>query len=678
MERKEAESIQQVVRSFVVSLAYPEEIYDHFVNGEKFHLLKFYMGLKGDQKKGWRYTLIGGKINSGENFSEAIQRETGEEADLRFLGIPRQTIIGQWQYLCEKSGKRKVILTYNPVLLNEQINIGDGIAEVKSLNIGQLKNLIEEGILENIPIEGHLAIASKDNIQLSKDDEDKKNQALNRGISWMKHIEDYLRKKFESLIKKGDGSFISQEEFEKAYQEILSEFMRRGLEVGIRATPNLQEDQLVEEKKIIEALNSGFLGRDILYYLPEIAKYGLEWEGLNNATEGVKTFIDFLKDVFNRFLSEKNLSQERYQRIIESNETCLEEKYQLINQLDQSFRERIKEIFGLTDDDLNKVLSYISNFFRDLSNEMKVADPNLTKGLYQDFVLINEVNNANFGYLLSLFLGYDTKENSQHKPLIKFEAGRHLLLLLKAFTGIKYYESQIEKIRRGRLQLATNNFFGPIVNEQIIEIDNGIQMRVKIREKDGQRYLIDEKPTKIFTSFLRKSFEEKFKNIKDIYTTSISFLSNDLNNIEKAKDLIKEFLDYLKSQFKDFEVTEEDKRDYGTEKFLSDPNNQEVIRGKRRGSQGSRFVRTKLLISLIDKKSKERIEVMELIIYPIFSIEDKDDFFGWLETREDDKNYVIRRLFVGEYGIPSLYDLLFPQDLYPHHYRHKLNSAYYQ
>ena len=196
-------------------------------------------------------------------------------------------------------------------------------------------------------------------------------------------------------------------------------------------------------------------------------------------------------------------------------------------------------------------------------------------------------------------------------------------------------------------------------------------MRIRIRERDGQRYIVDEKPTKSFTSFLRKSFEEKVEEISDFHTISVTFPNDqDKSKIKVFVDnLINEFLTFLKDQFPESEISTKDRRNYGTENYLN--SHLTKASGKRKGSQGNRFVRTKLVIMLNNEK-------LELIIYPLFSISDSKWFWGWLETRMDDRNYVVRRMLAQQKGFPSMYDLLFPPQLYPHHYEHKLNSSYHK
>lgn len=673
MERKEHQPIQKAVRSLVVSLATPEEIYQSFLNqhGENPPLLRFYIAQKG-KGENRRYTFLGGKINPNEDFSEAIQREIAEELGFTPLGIPEQTIIGQWRYSSPKSGEREVMLTYNPTLPSENPSIGDPkIVVIKVLNFPQLRQLIEEDQLDGIPIEGHLAINSQEEISISPEEAEKRDQSMKKLLSWMGHIEAYLQKRFSDIIHR-DNAIISLDEFQKEYEKILAEFMRKGIKAAIKEKQTPEEER--NRHPLIEALDSGFLGKDILYFLPELAQHGVNWSGLDEATEGVKTFVSFLKEVFDDFLQQQGLTEEQFRTQIRSQDITLNEKINLINALNIFSQNRLKEIFGVTNDDLEIVFHHIQDFFRDLSNEMKIADPNLTAGLYQDFVLTNEINNANFGYLLSLFLGYDTKENNPTtQRLIRFEAGRQLTLLLKSLAGLKHYQKEISRIRNGRMQNAINDFFGPIVSEEIISLDENNQMRIRIRERDGKRYIVDEKPTKSFTSFLRKSFEEKFKDIRDFYSISLVILQP-VTNQDQVKSLINEFIKFLETQFPSSQIRTEDIRTYGTENYFSQQQNKKLApSGKRGGSQSNRMVRTKLHLYLDE-------EVLELTIYPYFSIKGSlDDFYwGWLEKITDDKNYVVRRMLAQEKGFPSMYDLLFPPPLYPHHYKHKLNSTYHK
>lgn len=672
METLAPKEIQKIVRSVVVSLADSDEIYQNFIEQQNTPpaILRFYLGIKG-QHANKRYTLLGGKLNASENWTEGIQREINEEAGIEPLGVPKQTIIGQWRYSSEKSSEREVMLTYNPILPSKKAIIGDPkITEIKALRLEELKQLINEGQFDGIPIEGHLALkeSALDHIVIFDVDAQSKNASLSKALAWMDHIEDHLRKRIAALIIQ-DGKIISQEAFATEYQKLLSGFMRKGIEVAVKNKTAECNGEMKNE--LIKALDGGYLGKDILYYMPQLAKYGIAWAGLENATKEVQTFVNFLKGTYNEFLANNNLSVQYYQDLMQGKETTLETKMSVISALDQFFRKRLKEIFGINDHDLDAVHGYVQNLFRDLSNEMRVADPSLTKGLYQDFTLLNEVNNANFGYLLSLYLGFDSKINTNEADtLIRLEAGRQLTLLLKGLVGIKPYQSELNKVRNGKLQIAVNNFFGPIISERVIQLDSNNSMRVKIRQRGDKQFIVDEKPIKSFTSFLRKSFDDRIKDIADFHSISIIFLDEN-HDVAKADLLIHEFQEFLHKQFPNSQQDMRGRRTYGTQEFISAADKHTLVDGKRRGSQGSKLVRTKLIFQLDDEK-------LELVVYPLYSIPDNDNtYWGWLEKIKDDKDYVVRRLLAGQNGFPSTYDLLFPPDFYPHHYQHKLGSIYH-
>ena len=314
--------------------------------------------------------------------------------------------------------------------------------------------------------------------------------------SWMGHIEEYLQKKFKAIWKDG----MSEQDFNREYEKIKAEFMRKGIELGLgnelKNSPEKNNseielalndgfyridipDFLQEIVKNIEkwlkkspeknkseielALNDGFYGKDILYFLPEIAKNGENWSGLENATEGTKIFMGYLTQSLQDFLTTKKMTKENFRSFMESKETPINKKTELINKLNNFFIKKIKKLFKVNDSEVSQVYNYIREFLPELSKEIKLADPHLIEGLYQDFALSNEINNANFGRLLTLILGVDIKKNNTEADnLIRFEAGRHLLFLLKGMAGIKYFNAETEKIKNGYLQHAVEDFFGAI------------------------------------------------------------------------------------------------------------------------------------------------------------------------------------------------------------------------
>ncbi len=429
---------------------------------------------------------------------------------------------------------------------------------------------------------------------------------------------------------------------------------------------------------MIQVFNSGFLGKDILYFLPELANHGLDWNGLDNATEGTQTFVEFIKNVFSQFLSQENFTEDSWREFLLDRDKPLEEKTSKLKHLDEIFKERLKQIFGLEDNEIEEVDRLIRDFFRQISLEFKTSSPSLLeKGVYQDYSLASEIQVANWGTILNLFCGFDTKiNNPEFLKRLRFESGRHIILYLKALASWRYYN---ENSKPDTLIIAVNNFFGSETGIKIVELSNGQTLIYSLREGfNNQELIIDMKPSKPFHSFLRKTFEERPENIRDFFSFNVVIpnsakLSNE-RRLFFIEDLLKGFIDNLKLQFPDGEIEIIEDKNVGIKKYFEGKTDS-VFKGKRRGSQGDRIVRRKIVLSIGNKS-------IEIGFYPFESIENSDFwgwfFLGWLEKIGDDPNYVVRRMVASANGIPSFYELLWPSEIYKIHYLHKLNASYYQ
>lgn len=668
--------VQQANRVFTVSLAPPNEIYEGFKDQspqETISILRFYLGLKGEENN-YRYTLLGGKIACLENPSEALVREVVEEVGISTLGLPYHTQIGRWHYTIPGKGeKREIILTYQPILPQQEISIGDPkIQQIVTLTWHQLKTLIEQGKLNDIPIEGHLALSPKEEIDISLEDFERQKTALTKGLSWMQHIEVWLQKKIQAIFSQNPQ--ISYEEFEKVYQRILSRFMRRGIETAL-SYKKIEEVASQEENPLIRALNEGYLGRDILYFLPQLAKYGLDWYGLEETTEGTKTFVNFLKSVFESF-EEKP----RFLQIIADPETILAEKHHLLINLNDHFKRILASIFGLKEEELTDALEMAQNFYRELLTDIRENDDGFRR-VYQDYALINEINNAHYGQLLMLFLGYDIKPNNpEEMKKIRFEAGRQLLIVLKTLSIYQLYKQSCQKAKEGKTQILIKNLGSLEAGEDSIELEPGKTIRVRRRRLlipnfENFEAIIDEKPNKPFASFLRKSFYEPLDKLKDITNLNIVLVldyqslstKNFLDFIDKFRQKL---LDFIKQQFPDIDLNISDIKYYGLNDFVQ-KKDLNYLKGYRAGSQSNRFLREKFILSLGE-------ESLEIIIYPFVTTNGDDQWWGWLETIKDNDDYRQRRLFSSENAFPSLYDLLFPPEIYPAHYQQKTCARYHQ
>ncbi len=204
-------------------------------------------------------------------------------------------------------------------------------------------------------------------------------------------------------------------------------------------------------------------------------------------------------------------------------------------------------------------------------------------------------------------------------------------------------------------------------------------MFTQYRRWQNQDIIVDEKPLpKTPDSFLRKSFYEQYPEIVDFLSINIIFVSSTddtAGRLQEAKAVIDKFITYLKQQYPGTQVTKTKIREYGTPDYLASLNGQkidEVIKGKRPGSQGNRLVRYKTTIKVGD-------EILEVIIYPFMNLIDQDNhFIGWQEKIADDSDYIARRALTGSHGIPSIYSLLYPPTIYPSHYLQKMSSNYHR
>jgi hypothetical protein len=647
-------------RSFVTGLAPAETIYQSLKNHNNVSAMRFIIEQKGSGSE-TRYTLPGGKVQPGESWEGGTVREADEELGAKTYGLPHHTKIGEYEYTIPgKDMKRKALLTYVPIVRIPGYKVENAnITDIKSITYQELISLINGKKLEGVAIEEHLLF--KENIG---ENTSIKNKSLIKGIIWLGHIEKYLRKRFKAIWREG----MTEQEFNQEYEKIKAEFMRRGLETGLGN--ELRERQ--EDKSNIElAVNDGFYGKDVLYFLPEIAKNGENWSGLKNATEGTRFFMEYLTGSLNDFLQSEGIDKNRFKLLLENQKTPIIQKTEWFNKLNNFFLEKIKGTFKINDSEVSQVYNYVREIFSEFSKEIKLADPNLIHGLYQDYALSNEINNANFGRLLSLFLGIDIKKNNAEADnLIRLEAGRHLLFLLKGMAGIKYFNAETEKIKNGYLQHAVEDFFGAISEQKLIQI-SGKDMRVNLRKSHNSemKVIVDEKNSKTFFSFLRKGFEQKMEKIKDFYAVGIVFTDSNEDNIEAGKNLLNNFVAYIGSNYKGFGVETDEYKDH-TEEY-KEKKRPDIATGKRVGSMGDRLVRIKCIIRLGQ-------EQMEMTIYPLFSLASDKYFAGWKEKIEDDPQYSVRRMLIGKNGIPGLYSLIYPPEVFFYHHQQKIRSDLYR
>ncbi|MCX7956229.1 MAG: NUDIX hydrolase [Patescibacteria group bacterium] len=710
-----------VSRSFVMALAQAKEIYQYlFQPGERlidqktekpedFSFLRFLLAKKtSPEKEGERLTFFGGNINPNEDVIEAVQREIIEELGITTIGIgdsKRFPItlfnLGEYNYYFRFNGQvisRRLILNGIYVLPDEDGTlVGDKkIKDVISVSLEDLINLVNGGDFDGLSLEEHLRLNEKGSRDIFQNHETRffispysiklRRRIFNESLKWFEHINNYLKRRFEKI--KEENPNMTFDDFKKVYRKELLRFMKNGIEKTLKRKDIVKEGQEEETKiiseessseealKIKEGLNRGFLGTDILYFLPQIIEGLLEGYDLNfllsDTTEATQAFFQY----FSNFLREKN---QQIKEIRKAN--TLEERNRLISEFNSFLLEILQQDFGISKEEIDLTFAYFHNFWGEIENTLKNADPNLTQGLVQNYRLLNEVSNASLGKLILLMFGIIgfNREKTFQKQLM-FEAGRQLVLIMKGFLSVRYFFERTSSTSLDKISSAIESFFGkPVnVNEVVYQNEKGQERKIIANMRNGNigPTIVDQKPPKSWFSYLRKAFKEMPEKIEDYLSYSIVYLGEkdkdyfirDLIN-DNFKEKLKSFLEF---QFPTSRIEITEKSTFGLREFVQGTKKQE---GKRTGSQGKRIVAMKYRIKINN-------QIAELLIYPYLSTvrsacDDNGWWMGWLEKRNDDDDYVVRRMLAGEKGIPSFYDLLFPFQIYPQLYLDRLRSNYH-
>ncbi|MCS6956813.1 MAG: hypothetical protein NZM02_03155, partial [Patescibacteria group bacterium] len=591
---------------------------------------------------------------------------------------------------------RRVILNGMYVLPNEDSNlVGDKkIRDVIIISLGDLRNLVNGGDFNGLSLEEHLRLNETGSKDIFQNDRERffispysiklRERIFNKSLDWFEHIDNYLKRRFEKI--KEENPNMTFDDFKKVYRKELLRFMKNGIEKTLKRKKIVKEGQeeepeiipeesLPEEAlKVKEGLNRGFLGTDILYFLPQIVEGLLKEDDLNfllsETTEATQAFFQY----FSNFLREKN------QQIEEIRNATLEERNKLISEFNSFLLERLQQDFGISIEEIGLTFAYFHNFWGEIENTLKNADPNLTQGLVQNYRLLNEISNASLVKLVLLMfgvIGFDKKNIFQRQ--LMFEAGRQLVLLMKGFLSIRYFSERTSSTSLDKISSAIESFFGePVeVNEIVYQNKKGEERKIIVNMRNGNvgSIIVDQKPPKSWFSFLRKAFKEMPEEIKDYLSYSIVYLGRDKNSFirDLINDNFKEKLkSFLKSQFPASRIEIIEKTTFGLREFVEGTKKQG---GKRTGSHGKRIVAMKYEVRIDG-------QVAELLIYPYLSTvrsgcDDNGWWMGWLEKRKDDDDYVVRRMLAGEKGIPSFYDLLFPFQIYPQLYLDRLRSNYH-
>ncbi len=379
--------------------------------------------------------------------------------------------------------------------------------------------------------------------------------------------------------------------------------------------------------------------------------------------ETVESYIQALQQTDN-LLSADELYQRLEQTIIQTLALVLEQE-----------PKQILDALRLTNEFINEMAK--------IANQLAAANDAYHR--FQNHALSNEVNNAGIAELLFLSQGIGLDEYEPERArVIRFEAIRHLLIFTKILNILPKYQ-ELTRGGNGPIAKVVGAFFGP--QQGIAEFrlrDEHFANEVEIRRGGhgivaGRSIIVDEKPTKSFFSFLRKSFQTKVEDIHDIFSTSIVptdteelTIPQQISYINQVAD---EFVAFIKEQFEQGYTVEvfDDRREtldklYALAADQEEP--PEPISGKRSGSIANRIPRRKYIVRLTNKKNG-KVYKSEFTFYPfvVAPKEFQETLMGWLEKLHDDQEYGIRRMVLDVkhrnlFGTLSLFELMFPANIY--------------
>lgn len=493
---------------------------------------------------------------------------------------------------------------------------------------------------------------------------------------------DYFRANEEATIGNEISSIKSEQEMEAGLQALglwalslkktaqLMYWRDLSAKVGMRYVKKA-EIRAVDEAAIIRmGLNGGNYGVDMLHLLTLLT----QTESAGARTTATALAVqNFLIDTFVVSAISNNLDPDEMFKKIISRDQSPGEMTEILKKMNQSFIEFTAKAFGEHPGYVRSVLREVERFMPDFGELVKVNDPSLSY-LYQAHEERNEVKDAYLPELCALVYYHPD-------PLVKFEAGRKLLIFLKALLCKKTYDRKREEGSKFH-SLAINYFFGPVVPGQTHKIKGeGLEHVVAVRSNSNRSedpfvVLVDRKPDKSFESFLRKSFEENPEDINDIVSYGIAFLKLPRNmpqrtpveRIESVQSITEDFLQYLKNQGYDVNI-KDDKNTYGFfQDALEGDKAMPAGTGKRTGSKGNYILRRKFNSTASKDDARSGVEIG---IYPFVNFTDpavrKLGFMTWEDKDADDKAYALRRVLEplkGTEGLRSVYGGFFPPFLY--------------
>ena len=467
----------------------------------------------------------------------------------------------------------------------------------------------------------------------------------------------------------------------------LREILRRKME---------SETKLIEERML-----DGNFGVDMLRILPLLVN-------LDGVEKGKTTRLILSGARLIRDLSEVCFDEDSIEDIKEyylNKKATLESKSEKTKSINSQLIATLSSLFGKPQSEIESAWILASRFIPKLPQDVTSVSPKLISSfpLHETGI---DIKLSSIGHIFLLSLGIDAGEHNPKKwKKIKFEALRQMALFLKILFSRPFYEAEIKKAEQHPIKEALKGYFQDYDDEDdelsgiyTLPETLGYQPKIYVEykkedEKEGEKgkdrrpILLDVKPGKSLTSFIRKAFQINPKEIHDLVSVGIvlpgiidqslteenkeEVIEDFIARIARIEEIKRGFESYCKEQFPSYEFNvKTSKTTY--KNFLNFISGKQITNeGKRTGSIASRIIRQKIYIEAKHEDGEEFIA--EITFYPFESLTNLTNgkLMGWAEKVADDPSYKLRRMFnalqLGNLviGMCSLHELLFPPTIYP-------------
>jgi len=690
----------RVVRALPYALSASRDILDQLRNRQEPSCISVALSLKNKQSVPSPGALIplGGKIEPGEDALKAAAREVREESMLVVApwaneNAPTQPIlVDAFTYAIDNSDKnggsyspRSVSMVLLPCAHRDTLTQDfpnpeeDHIQSIEFVSAHDIANLISGGEYRGHALIGGMRVDDSEDAAFDPEQKQNQKDALTELMSHINELDQQYNQELAALLAANHGLNLSDsatlknvygqmldtgmtmeaidESFDRAYVQMEARVMCQAFEQDdLEHTPSRSNKETMTA--VHEIMRSGTLGRELLEVLSLSAQVG---EFSLDQTEGARAYGDMFDGIVSG-MREDGVEAALLFDEGEDNVGVLA-RTEVYDRLHEGAIETFAQMTDQSIDYVKRVFDISGTIVPEFADAAFEGTQWAQRQIHEQ---LNEVNGGTLPKLMVL-----AKHGDSH--LLRFEAQRRLLAFVKTLCVYKDYE-QMSEAGSGPFTEAISDFYG---KDSEVSDDLGVREQgggnVRVRRNDDRVNVVDHKPTKPFSSYFRKSWEEDIRNIRDVFSVNIVDMSqHDLfdvpKRIERVSGEVKGFQKYLLETFGKqggWNIEFIDQKNT-FDSFIQQQNDDEG--GKRAGSKGSKIVRMKYVARVTNTDGRSYCMEFAHMPYYYIPLEMGDgEYMGFAEKVGDDQDYGVRRLQAPSnryHGSRSTSELWFPPSLY--------------